>query len=105
MNQPTRAAIIFRALQLLRGGTLANALPNELMSEFGLSAEYAYDVGLAAMKRWRAEKPLCSESNGEKQKAGRIRRREQASDDKKRWQDKSPGRWQGAGSNGNHRRQ
>jgi hypothetical protein len=52
---PRRAAIMVTTLHWLRGGLLPSALPDQLMDEFGLSAEFAREIAWAAVRRWRAE--------------------------------------------------
>jgi hypothetical protein len=65
MSQPNRTAIIAAAVKLLRAGLLVSALPARLMADYpGLSREAAADVSRAAIKRWRATKPLNTAGNG-----------------------------------------
>jgi hypothetical protein len=56
MNTINRREIIIRALALLRAGTLPEALPGLLTSEFGLSRSKARYLALAALKQWKIER-------------------------------------------------
>jgi len=51
MTTPTDAEIIARALALLESGLLPSAVPERLMSEFGITADRARRLAAAAIER------------------------------------------------------
>lgn len=55
-SRPTDAQIISFAMDLLRAGILASALPGRLMSEFGLTPEKAAEMTGKAISRHRRGK-------------------------------------------------
>jgi predicted transcriptional regulator len=50
-----RAEIITAAVDMLQAGTLASALPQRLMSEYGLTAAQAKRLAEAALKQYGKE--------------------------------------------------
>jgi hypothetical protein len=54
-NHPSDSQIITRAVELLQGSLLPDALPKKLMEEFGLSADHADDLATVAIRRRRKQ--------------------------------------------------
>jgi len=53
LSKPTDKEVITRALELLKAGILASAIPARLMDEFGISPERARKLAGKAVEEWK----------------------------------------------------
>ena len=62
MTAKQRRQIIARAVELLKAGTLPDALLGQLMDEFGLTRSQARDLATAALREWKADRGMAGDS-------------------------------------------